>query len=145
MMLIDANLLLYAYDESCDSHARASAWLEEQFSGKDLVALSWQSITAFIRISTNPRAYVSPFSVQEAARIVSEWLSQENVIILVPTDRHWEILRILLEKGQASGHLAMDAHMAALAIEHGATLCSTDRDFSRFPGLRTFNPLSRNL
>ena len=141
MMLIDTNLLLYAYDESSDAHTKASSWLEQQFAGKDLVALSWQSITAFIRISTNPRAYVSPFTVQEVTGIVSDWLAHDSVVILAPTDRYWNILKILLQEGQASGPLAMDAHLAALAIEHGATLCTTDRDFSRFPRLRTFNPL----
>jgi uncharacterized protein len=141
MMLIDANLLLYAYDESCDAHIPACLWLEQQFAGQELVGLSWQSITAFIRISTNPRAYVSPFTIQEAVNIVSEWLSHETLTILTPTSRHWEIFRLLLEEGQASGPLSMDAHMAALAIEHGATLCTTDRDFSRFSGLRVYNPL----
>jgi uncharacterized protein len=141
MMLIDANLLLYAYDESSRAHIPACRWLEQQFAGRDLVALSWQSITAFIRISTNPRAYTSPFTVQEAGKIVTEWLSQDPLVVLTPTSRHWEIFRGLLEEGQASGPLAMDAHIAALAIEHGAVLCTTDRDFTRFGNLRTYNPL----
>jgi uncharacterized protein len=141
MMLVDANLLLYAYDESCEAFIPAHSWLEQQFAGRDLAALSWQSITAFIRISTNPRAYISPFTIQEAVNIVSEWLAHESLVILTPTSRHWEIFSLLLKEGQASGPLAMDAHMAALAIEHGATLCTTDRDFSRFSGLRVHNPL----
>lgn len=142
MMLIDANLLLYAYDESSPNHAVAKPWLEKQFSGRDLVALSWQCITAFIRISTNPRAFASPFSVREAAEIVNEWFVTDALTILAPAERHWAIYRDLLETGQASGPLAMDAHLAALAIEHGAVLCTTDKDFSRFGGLRTHNPIS---
>jgi toxin-antitoxin system PIN domain toxin len=142
MMLIDANLLLYAYDESSELHIPAAGWLEQQFSGGDLVALSWQSITAFTRISTNQRAYVSPFTIREAVDIVTEWLSHENLAILTPTSRHWDIFSDLLQQGQASGPLSMDAHLAALAIEHGAILCTTDRDFSRFSRLRTYNPLS---
>jgi len=142
MMLIDANLLLYAYDESSPDHAAAKVWLEKHFSSNDLVALCWQCITAFLRISTNPRAFVSPFSVKEAIEIVNEWLGNDALTILMPAGRHWEIYRNLLEEGQASGPLVMDAHLAALAIEHGATLCTTDRDFSRFSGLRTYNPIS---
>jgi uncharacterized protein len=142
MMLIDANLLLYAYDESCEAFIPARNWLEQRFAVRDLVALSWQSITAFIRISTNPRAYISPFTIKEAVTIVTEWLAHESLVVLTPTSRHWEIFRLLLKEGQASGPLAMDAHMAALAIEHGATLCTTDRDFSRFSGLRIHNPLA---
>lgn len=144
MMLIDANLLLYAYDESSEFHSPAHSWLEQQFAGKDLKALSWQSITAFVRISTNPRAYISPFTIAEAVKIVSEWLDHETIVVLIPTNRHWQIFRDLLEQGQASGPLVMDAHLAALAIEHGATLCTTDRDFSRFSGLRIYNPLSKS-
>jgi uncharacterized protein len=142
MILIDANLLLYAYDESSEAHAPAYRWLEQQFAGRDPVTLSWQSITAFIRISTNPRAYITPFTIQEVGKIVSEWLSHDKLLVLTPTNRHWEIFRDLLEEGQASGPLAMDAHLAALAIEHGAVLCTTDRDFTRFRNLQTYNPLS---
>ncbi len=142
MNLIDANLLLYAYDESSEAHVSACRWLNQQFAGRELLALSWQAITAFIRISSNPRAYFSPFTVQEASAIVSEWLNHDSLIVLSPTDRHWDIFRGLLEEGQASGPLAMDAHLAALSIEHGAVLCTTDRDFSRFRDLRTYNPLT---
>jgi toxin-antitoxin system PIN domain toxin len=142
MNLIDANLLLYAYDESSPQNEAARAWLEQQFSGVELVALPWQSITAFLRISTNPRAYLKPFTLQEAALIVSEWLGVSSVTIPVPTERHWDIFRELLVSGQASGPLAMDAHLAALALEHGAVLCTTDRDFSRFQSLRVCNPLT---
>jgi toxin-antitoxin system PIN domain toxin len=120
MNLIDANILLYAYDESAAQHDAARIWLEQQFSGSDLVALPSQSITFFLRISTNPRAYVKPFALLEATRIVSEWLSLGSVMIPTPTDRHWDIFKELLVNGQASGPLALDAHLAALSLENGA-------------------------
>ncbi len=141
MILVDANLLLYAYDKSAERHKEARRWLEEHLSGEDVVALSWHSITAFLRISTNPRAYLVPLAIGEAIGIVTEWLHCETVTILIPGKRHWAIFKELLEEGQAAGPLVMDAHVAALAIEHGATLCTTDRDFSRFQGLRAWNPL----
>ena len=143
MNLIDANLLLYAYDESAEQHDPARRWLEQQFAGEELIALSWQSITAFLRISTSARAYLFPLTIREATEIASEWLSRDTLIVLMPTARHWEICKDLIEQGQASGPLVMDAHMAALAIEHGATLCTTDRDFARFLRVRLHNPLSQ--
>jgi toxin-antitoxin system PIN domain toxin len=142
MMLIDANILLYAYDESSPENGPARRWLEQQFSRTEPVALSWQSITAFLRIGTNPRAYKVPLTVREATQAVSEWLARPSVVVLTPTERHWEILRRLLEEGQASGPLVMDAHLAALSIEHGAVLCTTDRDFFRFKGIQACNPLT---
>ena len=141
MILVDANLLLYAYNTDAEQHAQAREWLEAALSSPQLFGLSWQTITAFIRISTNPRAFPNPFSIQEAMEIVSSWLARPSVTILIPGERHWTILSELLTQGQAYGPLVMDAHLAALAIEHGATLCTTDRDFSRFPGLLVMNPL----
>jgi hypothetical protein len=106
------------------------------------VGLSWATILAFLRISTTTGIFERPFSGTEAAAIVSGWLEPPVVAILNPGERHWEILCELMTKGQAHGPLIMDAHLAALAIEHGATLATTDRDFSRFPGLRIVNPLA---
>jgi uncharacterized protein len=144
MILPDANLLLYAYNTDADQHTLARQWLESVLSGAQLVGLSWQTITAFIRIGTNPRAFPNPLSISEAAQIASRWFARPSVTILVPGERHWAILNELLTQGQAYGPLVMDAHLAALAIEHGATLYTTDRDFSRFPGLRIVNPLVEN-
>ncbi len=142
MILVDANLLLYAYDASSEHHARARTWLEESLSGSDPIGFTWVTLLAFLRISTNPRALVRPLSLAEAAAIVSSWLNQPCVSLLEPGERHWEILSALLEPAQARGPLVMDAHLAALAMEHGAILASNDRDFSRFEGLRTTNPLA---
>lgn len=143
MKLIDANLLLYAYDASSPFHSQARPWLEELFSDLEPVWLPWASIHAFLRIGTNPRILENPFSVEEATTIVGEWLEQPTVQVLEPGPRYWPILSELLPAAQARGNLVMDAHLAALAIEHGATLLSTDRDFTRFAGLRWQNPLKQ--
>jgi hypothetical protein len=142
VILVDANLLLYAYDASSEHHARARAWLEEVLSGSDPVGFAWVTLLAFLRIATNPRALARPLSLGEAAAIVSSWLGQPCVSLLQPGERHWEILSGLLEPAQARGPLVMDAHLAALAMEHGAVLASNDRDFARFDGLRIVNPLA---
>jgi toxin-antitoxin system PIN domain toxin len=141
VILIDAHLLLYAYNSSSEDHAKAKQCLENLLSGTEPVALCWPVILAFIRIATNPRAFPRPLSRSEAAIFVSEWLAQPQTIILGPGEQHWAILQRTLSQGKASGPLVSDAHLAALAIEHGATLYSTDRDFARFPTLRFENPL----
>lgn len=145
MILIDASVLLYAYDSSSPRHEAARGWLEDTFSQPEPVGLSWPAIVAFLRITTNSRAMDHPFSLDQACAAVSLWLERPSVTILVPGERHPEILRKLIIEGQAFGPLVMDADLAALAIEHGATLCTTDKDFTRFPGLRTLNPLHRTL
>jgi len=142
MMVVDANLLLYAYNPSAGQHEKARAWLEKVLSGTEPVALPWVVVLAFLRIGTNPRAFPQPLTTAEAVSIVSEWFAQPNVRVLEPTDRHWTLLAALLPAAQVKGPLVTDAHLATLAIEHGATLCSTDGDFSRFPRLRWRNPLA---
>jgi len=142
LILLDANVLLYAYDEKASEHPRARVWLEEALTGTRPVHLAWVAILAFLRISTDRKALTQPLSMQEAAAAVHDWLARPQVGFLNPGDRHWEILRMLLRDGQASSRLVTDAHLAALAVEHGATLCTTDRDFARFPGVRTLNPLA---
>jgi len=141
MILADANLLLYAYDEASPHHAGARSWLERSLSGGDLFGLSWQTITAFIRIITNPRAFSNPMSIEEAVGVIGDLLAHPAVVVLTPGERHWTIFRGYLIEGQAFGPLAMDAHLAALATEHGAVLYTTDRDFTRFPALKTLDPL----
>jgi hypothetical protein len=145
MMLLDANLLLYAYDSSSEHHERARKWLQRVLSQPEPVALAWTTILAFLRISTHPRALQRSFSIAEAASIVSGWLAVPALRILPPGEQHWAILSALLAEGQARGPLVMNAHLAALAIEHGATLCTTDRDFARFRELRVVNPLESSV
>jgi toxin-antitoxin system PIN domain toxin len=142
VILIDANLLLYAYHSRSDHHERSRSWLEDALSGRAPVRLAWWTIFAFLRIGTSPRIFEHPLRMTEAAAIVSSWLSVETVALLEPGERYWEIFTGLLRAAQVTGPLVTDAALAALAIEHGATLCTTDRDFSRFPALRTVNPLA---
>ena len=141
MIIVDANLLLYAYDTDSPQHDAARRWLEDRLSGNELVRFAWLTLWAFIRISTNPQVFVRPLSSLEAHDAIASWLEQPNAGIVDPGDRHLALLGDLLREGQASGSLVMDAVLAALAIEHGATLCSTDRDFSRFAALDWVNPL----
>ncbi len=142
MILIDANLLLYAYDQGSRHHAASRRWLEEALGGRELVRFSWLTLWAFIRIATNPRILSRPFSGDEAHAIVASWLDQPNADVLEPGERHLEILGSLLRDGQATADLVPDAALAAVAIEHGATLCSVDRDFARFDGLVWRNPIA---
>ena len=141
MILVDANVLLYAYHSRSQHHARCRSWLEPALTGSDPIGLAWATIHAFLRIGTNPRAFEHPLSIGEASAIVTEWLQLPAVTIVDPGERHWEVLKKLLRDGQVSGPLVPDAALAALAVEHGAVLCSTDRDFTRFPRLRLLNPL----
>lgn len=141
MKLLDANLLLYAVDTRSPHHRRAKAWLEERLSGSETVGFAWAVLIAFARISTNPRIFTAPLSVSQALNHVESWLEQPAATVVTPTVRHAALLRELLEPFGAAGNLVSDAHLAALAIEHGADLCSADGDFARFPRLRWVNPL----
>lgn len=143
MILVDANLLLCAYHPRDPRHGACRAWLEATLAGGDLVRFAWLSLWAFLRIATNPRVFERPLSTSEAEAAVSFWLAQPCAGVLEPGERHWEILRRLLRDGQCSGPLVMDAVLAALALEHGATLQTTDRDFSRFPDLEWSNPVAQ--
>ena len=145
MILVDANLLLYAYDPRAAQHQASRIWLESRLSGSALVRFAWLTVWAFLRISSNPRVFERPLSMAEAEGHVSSWLAQPSAGILEPGERHWEILRQLTREGQASGPLVTDAALAAIAIEHGATLCTTDRDFARFPGLTWTNPIASSI
>ena len=141
MILLDANVLLYAYDPDSPSHEASRRWLEEVLGGHELVRFTWLTLWAFIRISTNRRVYERPLTPDEAQAAVESWLTLPNVDVLEPGERHLEILGRLLKGGQATGPLVIDAALAAIAVEHGATLCSTDRDFARFGDLSWRNPL----
>ena len=142
MIVFDANLLIYAYDSGSTQHGQARTWVEQTFSGIEMIGLPWQAILAFLRFMTNRRLPGTRFTVQQASEIVDGWLGQSNVRVLVPGDQHWAVLRRLLVEGQASGPLVSDAVIAALTIEYGGVLHTADRDFARFPGLRWVNPLS---
>jgi toxin-antitoxin system PIN domain toxin len=140
--LTDVNLLLYALDADAPRHRAARRWLEEQLSGTETFAFTWVVLLAFVRLSTNPRVFEKPLEPAEAFDIVEGWLAQPCATVVHPTERHSALLRELLEPLGTAGNLTTDAHLAALAIEHGAELCSCDADFSRFPGLRWRDPLA---
>lgn len=142
MILVDANLLLYAEDSSSPRHEPARLWWDAQLSGESPVCLAWPVISAYLRISTNPRIFDSPLRLDEATDRVQSWLDQPCTRLVGPTERHWEVFRRMLTRGQAGANLVSDAHLAALAVEHGCELCSTDSDFSRFPKLKWRNPLA---
>jgi uncharacterized protein len=139
--LVDANLLLYATDTRSPRHAAARSWWERQLSGDETIALSWIVLLAFLRLSTHPHVFARPLTVERAFDVLQRWLAQPCVVIVHPGDRHATVTRELLGPFGTAGNLVNDAHLAALAIEHGAELNSCDSDFSRFSGLRWINPL----
>ncbi|TSE01072.1 type II toxin-antitoxin system VapC family toxin [Skermania sp. ID1734] len=141
-MIVDANILLYAVDADSQFHLPAKNWLEAALSGPTRVGFPWQSLIAFQRIATHPRASAAPLRPDEAWSFISDWLDAPVAWIPVPTDRHAITLRQLLLDGDLRGNLVSDAHLAALAIEHGVAVCSADSDFARFPGLTWINPLA---
>ena len=142
MILVDANILLYAEDSLSPRHKHACEWWDEQLSGTDRVCLCWTVLCAYIRIGTNARVFERPLSLKQAQNRVESWLNQPCTRIIRPTERHWPVLRQLLTDGQAVANLVTDAHLAALAIEHGCKLASADSDFARFPKLEWINPLA---
>jgi toxin-antitoxin system PIN domain toxin len=141
MTLIDANILIYAYNPAAERHAAARRWLEATLGGGTPVRLAWMTVLAFVRIMTSAQIFRRPLSIEEAVAIVDHWLAQPNVDVLEAGEQHWALLRQTLVDGQAAGPLVSDAHLAAVAVEHGATLATTDRDFARFAGVKTINPL----
>jgi hypothetical protein len=142
VILVDANLLLYAYDAASPFHARAKEIWQDCLSSEESLGIPWATIQAFLRIVTSPRVFESPLTMPEAAQIVDEWLGRPMVVLAEPTPTHWKVFRDLLLSTHCGANLVPDAHLAALAIEHGATLYSTDHDFSRFGQLRWVNPFT---
>jgi toxin-antitoxin system PIN domain toxin len=140
-MLVDANILLYAVDESSSFHQTAASWLTEQLNGVRRVGLPWLVLGAFLRISTHPRASKEPLTPDQAWGHVTDWLACEPAWVPGETERHADVLGSLVRTHQPRGNLITDAQIAALAIEHGLTICSTDTDFARFTEARWENPL----
>ena len=142
MKLPDVNLLMYAVDEASPHYTRANAWLSETLSGTEAVGFAWMVLLAFLRLSTSTQVFAAPWRPEEAFDIVEGWLAQPCSVLVHPTERHPGILRGLVGPLGTAGNIINDAHLAALAIEHGGEVCSADTDFARFPGLRWTNPLS---
>ncbi|MFN8059175.1 MAG: type II toxin-antitoxin system VapC family toxin [Vicinamibacterales bacterium] len=142
MIVVDANLLIYAIDADAPRHAAARRWLERIMSGPERVGLPWAVLLAFIRLTTRSTVFVRPIEPRVALDYVEAWLTLPNVEPVVPGPRHWTLLRELIDEAGTAANLTSDAHIAALAIEHGATLHSADNDFKRFARLVHVNPLA---
>jgi hypothetical protein len=141
VILLDTNLLLYIKFEDVPQHARAAAWFEQAVRDRSRIGMPWPSLLGFVRISTSARVFAQPLSVAQAWEQVGEWLALPGVWIPEPTEHHAKILGELLLAANAGGNLVPDAHLAAIAMEHGLEVCSTDADFARFAGVRWRNPL----
>jgi uncharacterized protein len=141
VILVDANILLYAEDQLNPQHEIARGWWDAQLSGVSPVCLCWSVLCAFIRIGTSHRVFERPLTLNQAIARVQSWLDQPCTRLIYPTERHWTVLQPLLIGGQALGNLVSDAHLAALAVQHGCELMSTDGDFARFPKVKWTNPL----
>ena len=144
MIVVDANILLYAYDVDSVYYTASRKYLESTFSSSDLVGLPLQCVSAFLRISTQKGALRAPYSIEEAVGFVHEWLALPNVRLLTAGERYWAILQRMLLEGHAAGRLVTDAGIAAMTIEYGGELHTNDRGFARFPGLRWKNPLTKS-
>ena len=142
MVIVDANVLLYAVDAQARNHEIAQPWLDSTLAEAEPVGFAWTVMLAFLRLSTHPSVFPSPLEVAEASAVIEMWLAQPAAVVVEPTQRHLEILRGLVEAVGTAGNLVNDAHLAALAVEHAAEVVSFDRDFGRFPGLRWRPPVA---
>jgi len=140
--IVDLNLLLYAINRDAPHHARAKVWLERVLTDDEPVGLAWVTLLGFLRLATSARVFPQPLAPEQALAVVDSWVAHPAVTMVHPGDEHWRILRTLLEESGIAGNLTTDAHLAALALEHGAALHSTDADFARFRRLRWVNPLT---
>lgn len=136
MVVVDANVLLYAVDRKSIHHDVARTWLDNALAGAEAIGFAWVALLAFIRVGTNPSIFPAPMSSDAATGQVEAWLAAPAAVAVEPTSRHAAILRALLRESGSAGNLTTDAHLAALAIEHAADIVSYDRDFSRFLGVR---------
>jgi uncharacterized protein len=142
LLLLDANILLYAWDESAPHHSKTHAWLTATVQAGESIGLPWVSLWAFVRIVSNPKLMANPLPLEEAFAVMNEILSIPRAVVVQPGPKHAELLRSVATSTQSSGSKLTDASLTALAMEYGATLASTDHDFSRFPSLKWVNPLN---
>lgn len=142
MKVVDLNLLIYAINSDAPNHERARDWWERAVGGDESIGLAWVVLLGFVRLTTRTGLLPRPLSLVQVTNVIDEWLAQPVTVELVPGERHWSIVKALLGPVGAAGNLTTDAHLAALAIEQGATLCTSDRDFARFEGLKYENPLA---
>ena len=142
MILLDVNILIYAVNQDAPLHSRAKSWLEATVSGTESIGIPWTVFLAFLRLTTRSGLFRNPMPLDAAFDVIDSWLDQPSVSIIDPGPRHRGILHGLLSQLGTGGNLTSDAHLAALALEHRAELCSCDNDFLRFPGLKWRNPLA---
>ena len=142
MIIVDANLLIYAIDLDSPHHKLAGSWFERILNGSELIGLPWIVMLAFLRVTTRAGVLQKPMAVEQAVAYCQSWLDLGSVRFLVPGRNHWPIFRNLLLSVGTAGNLTSDVHLAALALEHGCTLYSADNDFKRFPGITHVNPLA---
>jgi uncharacterized protein len=143
MILPDINLLIHAHNLDSPDHRAAREWWDTALSGTEIVGLTWVVLLGFVRITTHRAILNNPWPVEETLQRIEAWIAQPNVRIIHPTHRHAEWFGQFLRSVGTAGNLTTDAHLAALAMEHGCTVYTTDADFARFPGLRWTNPLRR--
>ena len=141
MICPDINLLLYTINEAFPQHNQAKTWWEGILSSVQPVGLLHVVMLGFIRLATNRRVFPNPLTMEQAIRVVDQWLAQPNVRLVPPSDSHWEVLKTMLERGNISTNLTTDAHIAANASEYGMVVYTNDTDFARFTGIRFVNPL----
>lgn len=142
MIVVDVNLLIYAVDREAPHHEAAHHWWMSALAGRETIGLPWSTMLAFARLTTNPRVFTHPLTTDQAFDLLEVWTAHHHVVPVEPTSRHLPLVRGLLQTAGTAGNLVTDAHLAAIAIEHGATLFSADADFTRFPGLKWTNPLA---
>lgn len=141
MKILDVNLLLYALDSRSAHHANARNFLDRVLNTDETVALPWTVMLAFLSMVTNARVFPQALTSEQATAVLDDWLARPNVVALEPGPEHWSIMRDLMRESGTAGSLVSDAHLAALAIERGAELCSADADFGRYPRLRWVDPV----
>ncbi|OBA78357.1 ribonuclease [Mycobacterium sp. 1164966.3] len=140
MKIVDANVLLYAVNTSSEHHSSSLRWLDDALSGGDRVGFAWVPLLAFVRLASKEGLFPRPLSPEDAMGQVADWLSASSAVVVNPTARHVDLLARMLAEVGAGGNLVNDAHLAALAVEHRASVVSYDSDFGRFPGVRWDRP-----
>ncbi|MEI6790232.1 MAG: type II toxin-antitoxin system VapC family toxin [Myxococcaceae bacterium] len=142
MILVDTNILLYATIPEYPEHPAAYQWLLQQLRNNSRIGLPWASLMGFVRITINPKIYKNPVPLKDALKQVSDWLSLDNVWVPEPTAQHIEVLTSILDMSTKDSNLIPDAHLAALAVEHGLTVYSADHDFAKFKRIKWVNPIT---
>ena len=143
MIIPDVNLLVYAYDKTSPFHDASREWWQQAVNGEEGVGLPWAVVVGFLRLVTHPRVFATPVNIDDALSVVNDWMRQRNVVLIEPGSQHWSLVVEFLRQVRLGGKLVNDAHLAALAREYRAELCTNDRDFERFSGLLLRNPLAK--